>query len=84
MEHPSLGINVDPKPSAAGSPLSSSMTAVLVLLMLFGALAQAADLRFSSSLWGFQAFQERTEVWAREHGHRLIPYEVGRMTRQTR
>ncbi|MBK5966666.1 hypothetical protein CCR95_21955 [Thiocystis minor] len=55
------------------------MAGVLVLLMLFGALARAADLRFSSSLWGFQAFQERAEVWAREHGHRLIPYEVGRM-----
>lgn len=57
----------------------SARLAALVLLMLFGSPASAADIRFSCSLWGCQAFQERAEVWTREHGHRLVSYEVGWM-----
>ena len=53
--------------------------AALVLLMLSGSPASAADISFSCSLWGCQAFQERAEVWTREHGHRLVSYEVGWM-----
>jgi hypothetical protein len=47
--------------------------------MLFGPPAPADDIRFSCSLWGCEAFQEQAEVWTREHGHRLVSYEVGWM-----
>ena len=50
-----------------------------MLLLLFGPPLSATDIRFSCSLWGCQAFQERAKIWAHEHGHRLISYEVGRM-----
>lgn len=59
--------------------MASSRLLALGLLMLFGSSAPADDIRLSCSLWGCQAFQEQAEVWTREHGHRLMTYEVGWM-----
>lgn len=56
------------------------MAGFFAMLMLLAPLAHAVDIRFSCSLWGCQAFQERAELWAHEHGHRVIPYEAGWMS----
>jgi trehalose/maltose transport system substrate-binding protein len=48
-------------------------------LLLAPITLHAKNIRFSCTSWGCGAFQESAQIWAEQHQHTVVPYEIGRL-----